>query len=618
MKKFATLLVVAVLSVSVLAKTGKEIIQENGFKPKVEPLLVTHWSQDGDENSMLPIVNVEEGIRAAAGCGATAVAQIMKFWNFPTHGIGYNYYYWDTISGQEQVLYADFENTTYDWTNMIAKYKGNSNTTQQQIDAVSTLMAHIGTALEMKYDYSHAEQKPTTATQIEYIHSALKKYFGYNSNMYIVRYINGAYSMDEWLTMIYSELSEGRPVLMGGRYTNSKGEYADHIYVADGYDENGNVHLNLGKAGIGFNQDTYYDLTETGKTYTENMRMILGISPYKLDATVNTVNVQTPGTLIDVLGGELNSKRFCRLKITGYINNDDIKLLEKLTAVTTGQLSYLDLSECTLEGDIIKDHSFNECYTLQEILLPSNVTEIREAAFYGCRGLLSIGIPDNLKFLERYSLMDCRYLSKIELPQSLNRIDNNPFSRVKLDELIINEANPYFKVQNNTIFSKNGKKLQCMAGKFKGKYIIPEGVENLTRYTFDGCHMIDSLIIPSTIKNLGTESFRGCEGLKHVFCYSTSAPNHYAAFPYSSSRILHIPHGCADDYINKGWKDMFGVIIEDLESTASISDTRIPQGNNWGTKIYDVSGKETKQVRQANIYIYKDNKGNTSKKFIKF
>lgn len=616
MQKFSTLLIAAILSVSAQAKTGKEIIAENGFKPKVEPLLVTQWSQDGGENSMLPIVNKDDGIRAATGCGATAMAQIMKFWNFPTHGIGYNYYYWDTISGQEHVRFADFENTTYDWNNMISKYKGNSNATQQQIDAVSTLMAHIGVALEMKYDYSYAKQKPTTATQIEYIHSALKKFFGYNPNMYIVRYINGAYSMDEWLTMIYRELSDGRPILMGGRYTNSKGETADHIYVADGYEENGNIHLNLGKADIGFNEDTYYDLTETGKTYNENMRMILGISPYKLNATTNIVNVQTPGTLIDILGGEINSKRFCRLKVTGHINNDDIILLKELTAVTTGQLSYLDLSECILEGDIIKDHAFNECYTLQEILLPNNVTEIRESAFYGCRGLLSIRVPENLNFLGRYSLMDCRYLSKMDLPQSLNRIDNNPFSRVKLDELIINESNPYFKVQNNTIFSKNGQKLQCMAGKYKGKYIIPEGVEYLTKYTFDGCHMIDSLVITSTIKNLGTEAFRECEGIKHVFCYASSAPNHYATFPYSSSRILHVPNGCRDDYINKGWKDMFGVIIDDLENTNSILGTEKSQAISSVVKIFDISGKEVKQVKHDSVYIIKDDKRNRSKKLI--
>ncbi|MBQ1647257.1 MAG: C10 family peptidase, partial [Bacteroidales bacterium] len=235
------------------------------------------------------------------------------------------------------------------------------------------LMLHIGIALEMKYTIHN--DTIDTPTLIEYIHTALKKYFGYNPNSRLVRFSHGAYSMDEWLAMIYRELSEGRPVLMGGRYKGTKGE-ANHIFVADGYDEDGKVHLNLGHANIGFNKDTYYDLTRDDETYTREMRMIVGISPQTLPAELTTIHVSTPGTLVEKSGGKSESRKICRLKVSGTLNPTDVAWLKELAQSTTGQLSYLDLSDCDIQGNSLPESAFDGCLALQEIILPNSL-EIR-------------------------------------------------------------------------------------------------------------------------------------------------------------------------------------------------------------------------------------------------
>ena len=72
------LLAILLLTFSPLchSKDGRDIIQENGFKASVAPMLTTQWSQDGGENALLPIVNGDT--RADAGCGAIAMAQVMN------------------------------------------------------------------------------------------------------------------------------------------------------------------------------------------------------------------------------------------------------------------------------------------------------------------------------------------------------------------------------------------------------------------------------------------------------------------------------------------------------------------------------------------------------------
>lgn len=85
-------MVLMALYLTANAKTGKEIIAENGFRPKVEPMLVTKWSQDGGENSMLPCLYGEGSERAVTGCGATATAQLLNYWHSEIKFSGDNYY----------------------------------------------------------------------------------------------------------------------------------------------------------------------------------------------------------------------------------------------------------------------------------------------------------------------------------------------------------------------------------------------------------------------------------------------------------------------------------------------------------------------------------------------
>ncbi len=54
----------------------------------VAPMLRTIWNQEPGYNAFCPF-NTTDNQRAVTGCVATAMAQVMKFWNFPSHGTGY-------------------------------------------------------------------------------------------------------------------------------------------------------------------------------------------------------------------------------------------------------------------------------------------------------------------------------------------------------------------------------------------------------------------------------------------------------------------------------------------------------------------------------------------------
>lgn len=607
-----------IVSLAISAKTGKEIIKENGLKPSVVPMLTTKWAQTGGgENAYLPYVNNvgRENNLAKTGCGATALAQIMKYWNYPKVGIGSNSYTWRhpyTMQGFSR--FADFSESYYDWDNMIDDYLNNEERTQKEIDAVAKLMYDIGVALEMKYTDGG------TATQIEYISTVLKKHFGYNPNLHVLRFIQGGYTLDEWLAIIYRELSEGRPILMGAN-TSSHGR---HIFVMDGYDKEGLVHINMGHAKE--RENRFYDLNTSD---FGNMRMIVGISPQELPAEIKQVQVLEPGTILEAMGEETNAKKLCQIKVSGQLNKSDIYVLRRLCRSDIGQadiseigqLSYVDLSEASLEDDEIPDDAFFmrdqngntlPCYTLQTVILPNNLKRIGQNAFRACLGLQKINIPSALETIGNMAFWNCRYLDKVFIPKTVKSIGQSAFGYAKVDYFDIDTNNTNYYVENKTIFTSDGKKIIAYVGKAKCNYVIPNGVEKIDYYVFGGKANLLTLTLPETMKSFSHYfDFDNCEGLTDIYSYATAPHIWEDLLDWLLNRdlILHVPIGYKQKYIDAynheyetDWDiigatyDRVGTIVEDidpgfLDVEPLLSDNK--KGNE--STLFNISGIKIKE-----------------------
>jgi len=200
------------------------------FETSVAPLLGTiKWDQSDPYNIFCPIVRTE---KAPTGCVATAMAQIMKYHEWPVTGTGSKTYKSSLVADS---LSVDFSKTTYDWANMLNIYNGSGTAIQDT--AVATLMYHCGVALSMEYDVSSSGAFSNDCP------SALSTYFGYDENAQI--YTRDYYSEAEWTRLIKTELNEKRPILYGG----SDADYNGHAFVCDGYDSSNLFHFNWGWSG---------------------------------------------------------------------------------------------------------------------------------------------------------------------------------------------------------------------------------------------------------------------------------------------------------------------------------------------------------------------------------
>lgn len=172
-------------------------------------LTTAMWAQSSPFNQFTPN-------NYPTGCGATALAIIMKYWGYPAKGIGSHSYVWN---GEK--LSADFSQHTYEWDKMPMDYKYDSSLAE--FAGVARLMSDIGIAVEMNYGENGSGS--TNNNQLK----ALINNFGYSKYSKLLYWTS--YTDDEWKKKVRNEIDEGRPV----PYSASDATQGGHIFVVDGY-----------------------------------------------------------------------------------------------------------------------------------------------------------------------------------------------------------------------------------------------------------------------------------------------------------------------------------------------------------------------------------------------
>src|ERR1035437_3310116 len=241
----------------------------------VAPLVQTTWNQSPNYNAMCPSSSV-------TGCVATAMAQIMRFWNCPAVCTGSSSYCDCTSGGfsnQYGTLSANYGATTYNWSNMPLNVTG-ANTD------VATLNYQCGVSVEMDYSPSGSGAQViggNPSAQYSYI-----TYFGYDPNT-IQGLDKASYSDAQWIALLKGDLNIGRPI----QYIGADPSAGGHTWVCDGYDTNDNFHMNWGWGGA---DDGYFGinaLSAGGYTFSDQNAALIGIQPLAsiaLDAGVAAVN----------------------------------------------------------------------------------------------------------------------------------------------------------------------------------------------------------------------------------------------------------------------------------------------------------------------------------------
>jgi len=292
----------------------------------VGPLLQTTWRQTEYYNALSPYhTSSPWDNRCPVGCVATAMAQIMKYWEYPTQGTGSHSYISNYAGYNFGTQTANFGATTYNWSNM-------PNSLSAPNNDVATLCYHVGVSVEMSYTPMGSgaySSKPAPA---------LINYFKYASSAQFV--VESTYT-GNWESLLKGELdaTPARPFIYRGESTSNAG----HSFICDGYQGTNHFHFVFGENSM---NDNYFYLASINPgtfDFSDDHQATVGIIPIGVSIDENTSNDNMkiyPNPVSDKLFIEIDGTESIQLRLINVLGKVVLsKEVENSTSIEVANLS---------------------------------------------------------------------------------------------------------------------------------------------------------------------------------------------------------------------------------------------------------------------------------------
>ncbi len=157
---------------------------------------------------------------------------------------------------------------------------------------------------------------------------------------------------------------------------------------------------------------------------------------------------------------------------------------------------------------------------ITELLIPSDVAEVKGSSFWGCCSLTSVTIPDSVTSIGGGAFGDCVSLISITIPNSVTKIECCTF---------------------------------CGCASL-ANVTIPNTVTEIESRAFEDCTSLTNIVIPNSVTEIGSFTFFNCSNLKTIICKAEIPPKLGAnAFPEFDTLI--VPECCEEAYANSDWKE---------------------------------------------------------------
>ena len=158
----------------------------------------------------------------------------------------------------------------------------------------------------------------------------------------------------------------------------------------------------------------------------------------------------------------------------------------------------------------IDGSAFSGCTALENVVMPEGVTSIGNYAFSGCTALKSLTLPESLTSMGYYMIYDTA-IESITIPKNVTECSgtssNGPLAGCKTLKSVVFESGMTTIPQNicESASSYNTSYIESV--------IIPDSVENIGAWAFDGCDHLKEIDIPEGVVTVGGGAFRGCKAV---------------------------------------------------------------------------------------------------------
>ena len=136
------------------------------------------------------------------------------------------------------------------------------------------------------------------------------------------------------------------------------------------------------------------------------------------------------------------------------------------------------LTNCTS----VPDYAFYKCSSIENVILPDDITTIGSNAFYYCQNLADIVLPQSVTKIGDSAFYYCNALSEFDLPEKLETIGSAAFK--------------YCSSLSSISF--------------------PETLTEIDSAAFMYCTSLEEVLVPESVLTIGSGAFSGCKNLNKI------------------------------------------------------------------------------------------------------
>lgn len=224
-----------------------------------------------------------------------------------------------------------------------------------------------------------------------------------------------------------------------------------------------------------------------------------------------------------------------------------------------------NLTTVVIEEGITKipDFTFEQCYSLEVLTLPSTLSELGAGVFTECSSLESIALPGSIKTIPEYTFYFCTELTTVVLEEGLISIGDNALSYCSsiislhlpdsltdigqtsfescdelrtlhigkgligigedafldcsnLREFVVSKENKTYCDIDGVLFIDDALTLHTYPSGKEGDYAIPSGTREIWNFAFLRCDNLTAVHIPASVLIFPTHPIYDCPSLERI------------------------------------------------------------------------------------------------------
>ncbi len=262
--------------------------------------------------------------------------------------------------------------------------------------------------------------------------------------------------------------------------------------------------------------DATYSVTTIGESA---FRGCSGLTSVTIPNSVNSIGEEAFYRCSGLTGVNITDlSAWCKIDFNKS-NSNPLRYAQHL------KLNGTEITNLVIPNDItkIKDYTFYDCDGLISVTISNSVTYIGESAFYDCDGLISVTIPNTVTSIEYEAFYGCDGLTEV------NITDLSAWCKIDFNE---NTSNPLSCANHLKL---NGTEIANL--------VIPDDITEIKKYAFWGCSGLASVTMPNSVTSIGSYAFNNCFGLTSVTIpNSVTSISEYAFYGCSNLTSVVIPN----------------------------------------------------------------------------